>query len=186
MDYINPKICFRISIFQLFFFFLKTHLLQLFLNATKYNKNVLKHSVQLYLFGTITIILLLFCNDSNKTYLSQALQSSQEKYLFAALWYSRLRFDSGLALGMWNRTSDFCGFIGALCSRLYSAHSQQTHIKAAATHLIVRTKIRTNIKAKFKGSLPVWQEKAWILELSFLSCALLKYKNLTNTQKSNC
>lgn len=76
------------------------HLLQLFLKATKYNKNV-KHSVQLYLYRTITIILLLFCYDLNKTYLSQALQSSQEKYLFAALCYSSLRFDSGLALGMW-------------------------------------------------------------------------------------
>lgn len=73
---------------------------QLFLNATKYKKNVLKHSVQLYLYWTITIILLLFCNDFNNTHLSQALQSLQEKCLFAALCYSGLRFDSGLALGM--------------------------------------------------------------------------------------
>lgn len=39
-------------------------------------------------------------------------------------------------------------------------HLQQTHFEPAATHFIVRTSIRPNIKVRFKGSLPVWQEKA--------------------------
>lgn len=39
-------------------------------------------------------------------------------------------------------------------------HLQRTHFEAAATRVIVRTNIRPNIKVKFKGSLPVWQEKA--------------------------
>lgn len=159
--------------------YIQKHLLQLFLNTKKYryNKNVLIHSVQLYLNRTINIILLLFCKDFKKTYLFQALQCPQEKY-------------SSLALGMWNGISvksQISVDLLELFVHAFIQHTnlQQTQFEAAAAHLIVRTNIRPNIKVKFKGSLPVWQEKAWILELSFLSSAWLKHKNLTITQKRN-
>lgn len=99
---------------------------------TKYNKNVLKHSIRFYLYITMILIFILF-----SYYFSEATLSSIAKLArilqqyFTALWCSRFRFDSklpGLALGKRDGTSDL---------------------------------------------------------LSFLSCALLKYRNITKNREGN-